>query len=135
MNQYVKSFINHLKKNDIKYNQEDDHVISISFKGDNIDRVKAYVFFDEDGDPYVHLKCWTISSFKNNVEKGLLLCNALNIEYRWVRFYIDKDFDLSADMDAKIDILTCGENCLFLVKRIANIVDDAYPQIAKCRWE
>ena len=62
------------------------------------------------------------------------MCNRLNAEYRWVKFYLDKDGDVNAAIDAVISEDDCGEACMNLVHRIIRIVDDAYPEIAKTRW-
>jgi hypothetical protein len=99
-----------------------------------MDTIPIYVFFDEDNDPYVSFKCWEIQSFKNNEAAALIVCNNLNNEYRWLKFYMDEDKDVNASLDAMVDRSTCGEECLSLVRRMVNIIDEAYPQIAKARW-
>ena len=47
---------------------------------------------------------------------------------------VDDDDDVIVSMDAIIDRSTCGAECLSLVLRLVNILDDAYPEIAKARW-
>ena len=80
---------------------------------------------------YIYIK---IINFKNNKEKALEICNSLNCEYRWIRFYVDEDLDIVASIDAYLDAYTCGEMCMDYIRRIVSIVDEAYPQIAKARW-
>jgi hypothetical protein len=92
------------------------------------------VFFDEDDDPVVQLVCWEILNFKAREEQAIQLCNKLNLQYRWVKFYIDNDKDMVASLDATFDEETCGEICLSLVRRMVSIIDDVYPEVAKARW-
>ena len=123
-----------MDREDISYTEQDERVLKIVYNGDNLETIPVYVFFDKDGDPYVQFKCWNIANFKTNREKGIDVCNQLNHEYRWVRFYIDNDNDVVADIDAVIDEDTCGDVCFSLVGRVVSIVDEAYPTIAKARW-
>ena len=134
MQMYAREFTMHMDANGIKYTEQDEHVIKVSYSGDNMDSIPVFVFFDEDGDPYAQFKCWNIANFKNNESVAIELCNKLNAEYRWVKFYIDDDKDVVASIDAMLDMGSCGEECLSLVRRVVSIVDDAYPQIARARW-
>ena len=131
---YLQEFLAYLDEKGVKYTEQNDHVVKVTYTGDNLDTIPVFVIFDQDGDPYVQFKCWNIANFKNNEAKGINICNKLNSEYRWVKFYIDSDVDVIASIDAMIDMTTCGEECLSLVRRVVNIVDDSYPDIAKARW-
>ena len=132
---YASEFSSYLDEQGIKYTETDqDNVFKVVYGGDNLDTIPVYVFFDEDGDPYVQFKCWNIANFNGKQEAAIAVCNSLNAEYRWVKFYIDSDNDVVASIDAMISVDSCGEECLSLVRRVVHIVDDAYPQIAKARW-
>ena len=123
-----------MDKDEIKYTEVDDTTLKISFNGDNMKTVTVYAFFEEDGDPFVQFRCWEIESFKNNEEAALAACNALNLQFRWVKFFLDKDKDAVATLDAALDEDTAGEECCEHMMRFVNILDDAYPQLAKARW-
>ena len=131
---FAYEFSRYMDANGIKYTEQKENVLKVVYNGDNLSSIPVYVFFDEDNAPYVQFKCWDIQSFKNNEAAALVVCNELNAEYRWVKFYLDGDKDIVASIDAVIDMNTCGEVCLNLVRRVVNIVDEAYPQIAKARW-
>ena len=131
---YAQEFIDYLDEEDIYYTEKDEHVVQVSFRGENLNSIDVYLFFDEDGDPLVQLRCWSIANFKSNERAAIEICNVLNAEYRWVKFYIDKDKDIVASIDAVVDGDICGSLCLFLIRRMINIVDEAYPRIAKARW-
>lgn len=134
MQRYARLFCEYMDAKGIKYTENKENVIRVSFSGENLDSIPVYVIFDEDNDPLVAFKCWEIASFKNKEAAALVVCNALNAQYRWVKFYLDKDKDIVVSIDAMIDESTCGAECMSLVGRIINIVDEAYPQIAKARW-
>jgi len=134
MQKYAKIFTQYMDANDIKYTVKRDNVVEVSYNAENKDSISFFVIFDEDNDPLVAFKCWSIENFKNKEAAALVVCNVLNEEYRWVKFYLDKDKDMNASIDAMIDEETCGEECMSLVRRVVHIVDDAYPKIAKARW-
>ena len=131
---YAQLFVNHMIEQGVKYTEQKENVIKVVYSGDNLDTIPIYVFFDKDGDSLISCKCWDILSFKNNKAAGIAVCNALNARFRWVKFYIDDDADVVADLDAVIDDETCGAECLQLVRRMVSIIDDAYPDIIKARF-
>lgn len=134
MVEYAKLFTEHMDSEGIKYTVQKEHVVKVVYTGENKDDIAVFVIFDEDGDAYVQFKCWDIEKFKGKRENALAVCNSLNAEYRWVKFYIDDEDDIVASIDAMIDYTSCGKECLMLVHRVVSIVDEAYPQIAKARW-
>lgn len=112
-----------------------DNVICIDYTGDNLKTIPVYVFFDPDGEPMVKLKCWDIASFKGEKRaSGINACNELNSEYRWTRFYIDKDCDVIAQVDAYVDTDSCGSTCKFLADLMTNIIDKGYPIFMKALY-
>ncbi len=131
---YAQCFADKMDAEDVKYTEINDHTIKISFNGNNIKAVSIYAIFEEDGQPLVQLRSWEIESFASNEAAGLAVCNELNCHYRWVKFYLDKDKDVVATIDATLDDDSCGEECLELLFRFVDIVDNAYPQIEKARW-
>ena len=135
MQYFAQEFTSYMDDNDIQYTtMDDENVIQVVYGGDNLETISIFVIFDEDGDPFVQFKCWEILNFNDKEEIAYEMCNRLNAEYRWVKFYLDKDGDVNAAIDAVISEDDCGEACMNLVHRIIRIVDDAYPEIAKTRW-
>lgn len=134
MANYKRLFMQHMDREGIKYTDQDDFVVKVVYTGDNLKSIPVFVFFDKDGDPLVQLKCWEIANFKNKEAKAMIACNQVNKEWRWIKFYIDDDADIVAGCDAYIDEATCGSECLSLVRRMVNIVDDAYPTFGKALW-
>ena len=134
MTNYARYFTNYLDEQGVKYQIKSDRQILITYRGDNLDTIPINVFFEADGDPIVQMVCWEILTFKTREEQAILLANSLNSEYRWVKFYLDDDKDLVASLDTMVDENTCGRICLSLVRRMVNIIDEVFPEIAKARW-
>lgn len=135
MADYKGLFTRFLDRNDIKYTEMKDNVVKVVYSGDNLKTIPIFVFFDEDGDPIVSLKCWEIAKFKDEkLASGILACNELNKQFRWVCFYIDNDSDVLAQIDAYIDEETCGSVVTSLVRRMVNIIDEGYPTIMGALW-
>ncbi len=134
MANYKSLFTRYLDMKDIRYSEPNDNVVRIAYSGDNLKTIPVFVFIDEDGEPIFQFKCWDIANFKGKEAKGIMACNDLNNEYRWVSFSLDKDADIIASIDAFVTEDSCGEIGLALVRKVVNIVDDAYPTFAKSMW-
>ena len=131
---YAEVFVEHLDFEEVKYTAVDDMTVNLIYSADNMETISVFVIFDKDGDPVVSLKCWSILNFKEKREAAYEACNELNAKYRWIRFYIDGDGDVVADVDAYVDEESCGEICYSLVNRMVSVVDEAYPVLARARW-
>ena len=94
--------------------------------------VMINVIFDAD-DNGTHVAFRTV--FENcpddRISDMLVICNELNIKYRWVKFCIDKDNDIMLEDDAIVSPETAGEECFELVIRTANIMQDVKPTIMR----
>ncbi len=135
MANYKSLFMRYMDRNNIKYTDVKENVVKVVYSGDNLTSIPIYVFFDKDGDPLVNFKCWNIQNFKGDLMAGgMIACNDLNKVYRWVKFYLDDDCDVIAEIDAYVDEDTCGSECTSLVKRMVNIIDEGYPTLMHFRW-
>lgn len=135
MANYKSLFTRFLDRNEIKYTEVKENVVKVVYTGDNLKTIPIFVFFDADGDPLVSLKCWEIANFKDEkLASGIIACNDLNKQYRWVCFYVDDDSDVIAQIDSYVDEETCGSVVTSLVKRMVNIIDEGYPTIMKSLW-
>ena len=132
---FKSEFMRAMDRKGIKYTDEDVFRVRVSYSGDNVDTIAVKVIFDEDGDGLVALRCWSLGKVPDNKRSAMVVvCNNLNKEYRWVKFYIDDDNDITAALDAVIDISTVGEVCIHLVNRMVGICDEAYPKLMKGLW-
>lgn len=131
MADYKSIFLSYMDSEKIKYSDDGEYRVRVSYNGDNLKTIHMYVFFDKDNGPRAQVRCWQIANFKNKEDLGIRLCNELNNEYRWLKFYLDKDADIVASLDTYMDERTCGFFCLDLVKRSVSIIDEVYPRIAR----
>ena len=131
MANYKRLFMNHMDREGIKYTDRGEFRVRVAYNGDNLKTIPVIVDFDKDGDPMVQFHCWEIANFKDKFAAGVLACNILNAKYRWVKFYIDDDKDVVCSVDAYIDEINCGSECMALVRRVVNITDEAYPIFMK----
>lgn len=135
MSPYKRAYMQYMDSQGVKYLDKDEHVVRVSYSGDNLNTIPVYVFFDQDGDGIVTLRCWDIVKIpEDKMAKALITCNEMNKRFRWVKFYVDKDRDIMAEMDAVVDMQTVGAECVQLVKRTVNIIDDAYPEFMRVVW-
>ena len=139
---FKEAFTDYLDAQNVKWVEEAEHVISVTYTGDNIASIKVNVFFDDDK-PMLALRCWNIANFKNKasftdkVAEGIALCNELNNEYRWTKFSLTKSNDIVCSMDTYSpteDEEIFGAIGLNAVRRIVSIVDEAYPKIMQTLW-
>ena len=132
---YKGEFIAAMEAKGIKYTDKDEFRVNVAYRGDNTDDITITVIFDKDGEGLVALRCWSFGSVPANKRVDVLeACNALNTKWRWVRFYIDGDNDVTASLDAVVDLDTVGEECIQLVHRMVDIYDKAYPDLMRACW-
>lgn len=135
MNKFKKVFLAYLDIKGYKYTETDENGLSISFNGENIENITVFIEFDKNGDNDVYFGCWPIGKFKDDLmAKGLILCNEMNRQYRWVSFCLDKDFDVQITADTYVDHDTVGEECMDMIHHMVSIVDRAYPEFMKAKF-
>ena len=134
MASYKQICMEYMRREKIKHEDVREFVVKVSYKGENLTSIPIFLYFDEDGDPIVSVKCWNITNFADQTELGIRVCNDLNAKHRWVKFYIDEDGDAIAELDAYVDEKKCGPVCVSLIRRMASIVDEAYEVMMHALW-
>ena len=136
MASYITEYERFMDSQGIKYSHQNATSVSISYETSNIKSCRVQVNFDADGDNKVAFHSWSIGNVKDDEKfsKALVLCNELNKQYRWVKFYIDDDRDIAVSADAIVDLSSVGSECAEMVSRMVNISDAAYPQFMKLLW-
>lgn len=121
----VRSFEAALKKKKLKYTVgKDGDMIYLSFNGDHYKSLRFSFIFDDDGES-VALRVFSIEKFAPaQLPQAYEFCNRMSTEYRWLRFYVDSDNELTAGMDAVITSENAGDVCSELLSRAVDIVDD-----------
>ena len=143
MSIYSDKFKETLERKDFQFDyyeatEKRDEAIKVSIRGEKADSIETIFFFDKDdetGSGSVNVKSFTIA--KVPAEKLMdmyVTLNDLNSHYRWIKFYIDKDNEVTASGDAIIDAQTAGEECFEIMCRYMGIIDDIYPTLMKVIW-
>lgn len=108
--------------------------IRISFDGDHGNTITLIYIFDPDGTT-VNIKVFSVCKVPSaKLMDMYVLMNELNYEYRWIKFFIDSDDEVTVSDDAVIEPATAGEELFELMQRFLNIIDEVYPRIMKVVW-
>ena len=111
--------------------EERHEAIKVSYNADNKDTISVILFFDDDGRT-LNAKSFTIAKVPSaKLMDTYVILNELNYEYRWVKFYIDSDNEVTVAGDAIVSPETVGAECYEIIQRYVNIIDEVYPRIMK----
>lgn len=141
MNQHASVVARYLTDNgyqDVQLYGDDDERIALSFSGENADSVKVVIAFDDDDyeDETVAFRVWNITKYnENNAARVLAACNALNAQYRFVKFYLDEsDHTITGALDTVVELSNAGPICERILIHVVSVVDSAYPDLMKAVW-
>ncbi len=120
----LQRFTRQLDSEKLKYSvSSDKDVVRIIYNGDNFKSVTFTFIFDDDGESFA-LRVFSIAQFTSNqLDDAYEFCNRMNDNYRWLRFYVDDDRELTAAMDAVVTNETVGAVGSELLHRAVSIVD------------
>lgn len=130
---YKEAFVEFLKGENLKFRDIDERAVTLSWDSKTVaSGLTVVVIFDKDNHNGVHFMCKNFCSVPDDKLIDLFaICNACNKQYRWVKFYVDDEGDVTAEDDAVLDMANVGQECIELVARIVRIVGEAYPQFMK----
>ncbi len=121
----------------LKYGLEGDNreVISSGFGGmSNLSSIRILLIFDAEGQTMHLIAPQIVKVPADKIDAMYKTVNELNHKFRWVKFYIDNDGDVMVDADCILDMDTCGQECLEIMQRTANIANEAYPVLMRGIW-
>lgn len=128
-------FLRFLDNKNIVYTELKDYAVEILTHTDTIDNIRIVIGFDEYESKRVWMKSWSIGRFDGELYgKAMVLCNSLNLRYRWFRFLIDAEHDVALATDAVVDESSVGDELFELIIRMLSIMDSVYPEYMKIRW-
>lgn len=133
MPSYQEKVLAYLDSQGVRYtelNADVDTVVQVVFRGNNKEKIRICMTFGLDDEPSVQFRCDDIGRFVRT-EMGCERCNETNKRWRWVRFYADENGEIIADLEVTLTPDTCGEECAFLLRKMAQTIDEAYPLIAR----
>ena len=126
-----------LDQRGIRYQEMEDSkvpALRIGYSLSNIDHLDVYFWFDDIGTT-LHYATGVITHVpEDKTDVGLRAVNQLNVQYRWLSFYLDSDNDVLANADAIILQDVVGDQCYELLQRAINITDEAYAVLMKAIW-
>jgi len=134
MTNATRIFADYLDEKGVRYNVEDEHVLSVRYNGDNAPNIRLLFIFGKEGRD-VAIRCFSVAKVPDDrVARAHETCSKLNAQFRWVKFYVDSDNEVTAEDDAIIEPSTLGAECFGLMLRCIEIVDNAYPEIMRVIW-
>lgn len=113
---------------------ERNEAIKITFGGKNAEKLSLFFFFDKNGYS-VNVKSFEIARVPEaKLMEAYVLLNELNAEYRWVKFFLSEENEVTVSGDAVLDQSSVGTECEEILFRYLNIIDECYPKIMKVIW-
>jgi hypothetical protein len=107
-------------------------LISVWFSGSEPNVKYEILVVIDKAESSVIIRCYGIYPVAKNKRTPMLKAlNQLNMNYRWVKFYLDEDSEVAAGADAIINPHTAADVTYEMVVRTLNIIDDGYAQIKK----
>ena len=126
----LEAFTNKLNEENICYSTDaEKNVVRIKYNGEYFRSVTFTVIFDDDGESF-SLRVFSIARFSSaQLDDAYEFCNRMNDKFRWLRFYIDDEKELTAALDAIISPSTAASVCTELLRRAVNIVDSVCKEL------
>ncbi|MGN1030813.1 MAG: YbjN domain-containing protein [Butyricicoccaceae bacterium] len=129
--QNARSFMRRLDRDDIKYrimeSSSGKDRIRVSYRGDNKDRISLDFFFENDEET-ISVYCYDVAHCPSDKKLGALVAiNMMNTKYKWVKFYLDDDNDVIAEVDLEVTLDSAAEVARRCCGLAVNIIDEAYP--------
>lgn len=114
---------------------EKEDCIKLGFTMDSRDGLDVLIIMDEDGES-AKVRAYDLAKFPaNKIDVMYKTCNELNKDYRWLKFFVDEsDNTITCDMDAIIQLDSCGMELYELCFRLVHIADEAYPRFMKALY-
>lgn len=127
---------NYLQDEGVKFQDVDKRRLRVGFRGENLKLIEIYIRFPEGDGRDVIITSYSVGcGFSGDLyNDGLELCNELNNEFRWIKFYLDDEHDVVAEYDAYIDENSCGPTVANAIRRMVGIMDRVYPRFMALRW-
>ena len=133
----TQNFLNYLDNRGITYtlkglDSDDDEVVTIEYTGNNKSSIETRWYFDNDP-VRVEVKVWYVIKYSvKDYYYVLEAVNQINSDYRYVKFFADiSDNSVTAQFDMPISANNAGEMCYDVLRRMINLIDDAYLSLRK----
>lgn len=112
----------------------DSSVVEAGFKVENGPSVLVR-FISRDDDNDVAVRVFDLVKVKENQHDATIRAiNQLNMEYRFVRFYLHPSGSVHVACDLFVSTDNVGEMALEVFTRFRQIIKQAYPMLMKVLW-
>lgn len=123
-------FIKNLESKNLNFDthvdNDGDVVVEFPYSGKT-----TRMFFSGEEGAYLSMYLIFERIPKEKATNLILLCNALNAQFKWVTFYVDKDNDLILHDDAILSPENAADEAFELLVRMVKIADEKKPEIMK----
>ena len=121
---------NYLDSKDYKYAVRDtdneSSVILFPFKGK-----EAQCIFSGDDGEYLSIYMVYESVPEDKYAQALIACNEVNVKYKWVTAYLDKDRDIMLHLDALLAADADASEAMEMLVRFLDISEKVKPDLMK----
>lgn len=136
----AQAFVDALTKAKLKYKQACDledgkSLVICGFNGKHNARYDVFLAFDADGESVCIRALRLLEDCPEDKTLKLLdTINEINVKYRWLKLYLDKNQNISVQIDAYVNDSAENNICLKLLLRMVNIIDEFYPMLMHTLW-
>lgn len=113
----------------------DKTVITLTYDMPNAEFTVIFSVREDSTD--VSLMCTDLIKVpEEKFKQAVFCCNELNQQYRWVRFWADRERKkIIALADTMVHEGNGGADLYELAVRMGNIIDEAFPKLCKAIWD
>ncbi len=92
-------------------------------------------FLSADDDNDVAIQVCPVARVPQDKKLQMLeLINDFHNRFRYIRFYLDSDNDLTVSYDLPVKAESIGESAVEIFARFSQILDTVYPEIMRTIW-
>ena len=108
--------------------------VKVGVSGKNVSHFDIR-FISSDDDNDVSVRVYSLVKVPEaKLETMLEKLNEMNDQYRYARFHVDSDNEVTVSFDMALCVDNVGDIAFELVARLMKIVDDSYPDLMKIIW-
>ena len=111
---------------DSSVDNDGDSLVNFPYDG----RIARCYFSGDDG-RYLTIYYYLENTPEEKIPDVLYLCNELNAQYKWVKFYLDSDNDVVLQTDALLTPMSAADVAFEILARLLDIYKEAKPTIMK----
>lgn len=112
----------------------DDGSVVVSCRNSGTKSDINVIFSGDDDGKHVGFRTVFDHCPKDRYPAAMVACNALNNQYRWLKFYLDDDGDIMVEDDAIVFEDSAAAECFELIARTVSILEEARPILMRVMY-